>query len=104
MNHEYEGECLPYDANRVLKPVRIGRNVWIGMNVVVIPGVTIGDGSIIGMGTVVARDVPPLAIVGSAPQRVLKERDEEHYRALDAAESYGGMSGYLRRGSVDRLR
>lgn len=94
MNHDYEGECLPYDASRVLKPVHVGRNVWIGMNVVIIPGVTIGDGAIIGMGTVVSRDVPPLAIVGSAPQRILKMRDESHYRALDEAESYGGMSGY----------
>ena len=102
MNHDYEGECLPYDATRVLKPVHIGRNVWIGMNVVVTPGVTIGEGAIIGMGTAVAKDVPPLAIVGSAPQRILKMRDESHYRALDAAGRYGGMSGHSR--GVDGAR
>jgi len=97
MNHDYAGECLPYDHNHVPKPVRIDRNVWIGMNVVVTPGVTIGEGAIVGMGAVVAKDVEPLAIVGSAPQRVLKHRDPEHYAALEAAGRYGGMSGYPRR-------
>lgn len=94
MNHDYEGECLPYDAGKMLKPVRIGKNVWIGMNVVIAPGVTIGEGAIIGMGAVVARDVAPLAVVGSAPQRELKQRDPEHYRRLENAGRYGGMSGY----------
>ncbi len=101
MNHQYEGEYLPYDARKVLKPVRIGRNVWIGMNVTIAPGVTIGDGAVIGMGTVVARDVPPLAVIGSAPQRVLKTRAEDHYRKLDEARRYSGMSGYPWRGRDD---
>ncbi len=94
MNHQYEGEYLPYDAQKVLKPVEIGRNVWIGMNVTITPGVTIGDGAIIGMGTVVAKDVPPLAIVGSAPQQIIKTRDKTHYQTLDSAAKYGGMSGH----------
>ncbi len=101
MNHQYEGECLPYDASKVLKPVRIGRNVWIGMSVIIIPGVTIGDGAVIGMGTVVTSDVPPLTVVGGAPQRVLKVRSEAHYRKLEQERRYGGMSGYLWRGGVD---
>jgi acetyltransferase-like isoleucine patch superfamily enzyme len=94
MNHNYSGKSLPYDSDSTLKHVKIGRNVWIGMNVLIVPGVEIGDGAIIGMGTVVAHDVPPLSIIGSAPQRVLKERDAEHYRRLDQAEQYAGMSGY----------
>lgn len=94
VNHNYIGDQLPYDATRILKPVHIGRNVWIGMNVSIVPGVTIGDGAIIGMGTTVAQDVPPLAIVGSAPQRVLKMRDKHHYENLDEASRYGGMAGY----------
>ena len=48
MNHDYEGERLPYDEKKVLKSVEIGRNVWIGMNVCIVPGVTIGEGAIIG--------------------------------------------------------
>lgn len=94
LNHNYMGACLPYDWETVRKPVHIERNVWIGINVIVVPGVTIGEGAIVGMGTVVSRDVQPFEVVGSAPPRVLKSRDPEHYRAVDAAGHYGGMSGY----------
>ena len=94
MNHDYNGGCLPYDAGKILKPVTIGNNVWIGMNVIITPGVTVGDGAIIGMGSVIAKDVPPLTIVGSAPQRSLKMRDKAHYEKLESEQRYGGMSGY----------
>jgi acetyltransferase-like isoleucine patch superfamily enzyme len=94
MNHNYVGKCLPYDETMVYKPVHIKRNVWIGMNVTIAPGVTIGEGAIIGIGSVVARDVPPMSIVGSAPLRELKTRDIEHYQILETKRSYGGMSGY----------
>ena len=94
MNHNYQGSVLPYDESKILKPVRIKRNVWIGMNVVIIPGITIGEGAIIGMGTVVSRDVPPLSIIGSPPVRELKIRNEEHYHQLEQNRKYGGMGGH----------
>lgn len=97
INHNYEGDALPYDHTLVRKPVVIGKNVWIGVNVVIIPGVTIGEGAIIGAGTVVSRDVPPLAIVGSQPPRIIKFRDEDHYFDLERRRRYGGVSGYLYR-------
>jgi maltose O-acetyltransferase len=94
MNHDYEGERLPYDEKKVLKSVEIGRNVWIGMNVSIVPGVIIGDGAIIGMGAVVAQNVPPLAVIGSQPTRMLKARNVEHYDTLEREAAYSGMSGY----------
>jgi acetyltransferase-like isoleucine patch superfamily enzyme len=94
MNHQYEGELLPYDHQKILKPVTIGENVWIGMNVSIVPGVSIGDGAIIGLGTLVSQDVPRLAIVGSAPMRIIKQRDEEHYNARVQQKAHGGMSGH----------
>lgn len=94
MNHEYEGNRLPYDERRVLKPVEIGRNVWIGMNVSIVPGITIGDGAIVGMGSVVNQDVPPLTVIGNQPVRLLKERDSAHYEKLDQDGAYSGVSGY----------
>jgi maltose O-acetyltransferase len=101
INHNYEGMALPYDRTVVRKPVVIERNVWIGINVTIVPGVTIGEGAIIGAGTVVSKDVPSLAIVGSAPPRILKYRDEEHYRRLNQAGKYGGVSGQLYLGRKD---
>lgn len=94
MNHQYQGSRLPYDEQKVYKPVDIGKNVWIGMNVSIVPGITIGDGAIIGMGTVVSQDVPPLAIVGNPPQRILKHRIRDHYEALNRSGAHSGVSGY----------
>ena len=93
VNHQYEGERLPYDESLRYKPVIIERNVWIGMNVCITPGVTIGEGAIIGMGTVVTRDVPAFSIVGNQPYRILKQRDPDHYAATDARAAYGGVNG-----------
>lgn len=55
-------------------PIRIGRDVWIGANAVVLAGVTVGDGAVIGAGAVVRGDVPPGAVVGGVPARVIKMR------------------------------
>jgi maltose O-acetyltransferase len=92
-SHDYQGACLPYDDVYQLKAVNIGRNVWIGTNVVIIPGVTVGDGAIVGAGAVVSKSVPPLAIIGNQPTRILKYRDRLHYEQLEQAKSYGGVSG-----------
>lgn len=58
------------------RPVVIGNDVWIGDRVVILPGVTVGDGSILAAGAVVAKDVPPYAIVGGVPARVIRMRKD----------------------------
>jgi hypothetical protein len=58
------------------KPVRVGNNVWIGYGACILRGVTVGDGAVIGTNAVVTKDVPPNAIVGGVPARVLRMRDE----------------------------
>lgn len=50
----------------------IGNAVWIGANVVISPGVTVGDNSIIGANSVVTKDVPPYAIVGGVPAKIIR--------------------------------
>lgn len=58
-------------------PVYIGDNVWLGANVIVMDGVSIGEGAICAAGAVVTKDVPPYAIVGGVPAKVIKYRFEK---------------------------
>ena len=55
----------------------IGNDVWIGYEAVIMAGVTIGDGAIIGSRAVVTRDVPPYAIVGGVPAKLIRYRFTE---------------------------
>ena len=52
-------------------PVTIGKEVMIGANVTILPGVTIGDGATISACSLVNADVPPGALVGGVPARIL---------------------------------
>ena len=40
-------------------------------------GVRIGDGAIVAMGSIVTKDVPPYAIVGGVPAKVIRYRYSE---------------------------
>lgn len=57
--------------------ITIGNDVWIGTQSVILTGVTIGDGAIIAANSVVSSDVPPYAIVGGTPAKVIKYRFSE---------------------------
>lgn len=58
------------------KETHIGNDVWIGNGVTVIQGVTVGDGAVIAAGAVVTKDVPPYAIVGGIPAKIIRYRFE----------------------------
>ncbi|MGA2954108.1 MAG: CatB-related O-acetyltransferase [Thermodesulfobacteriota bacterium] len=57
------------------KKLIIGNDVYIGLDVTVLPTVTsIGDGAVIAAGSVVIKDVPPFAVVGGNPAKLIKFR------------------------------
>lgn len=57
--------------------VKIGNDVWIGYGAMIPNNVCIGDGAIVAAGAVVTKDVPPYAIVGGVPAKVIKYRFSE---------------------------
>ncbi|HST93718.1 MAG TPA: CatB-related O-acetyltransferase [Microvirga sp.] len=100
-NHRIDwGTTYPFSALRDLWPsaprtedyhssrgdVTIGHDVWLGSGAIVLSGVTIGHGAVVAAHAVVTKDVPPYAIVGGNPAKVIRYRfDEATIAALLAA-------------------
>lgn len=55
-------------------PIMVEDDVWIGFNSLILSGVTIHKGAIVAAGSVVTKDIPPYAIVGGNPAKVIKFR------------------------------
>ena len=62
----------PYKARP--PEITIGNDVWIGAEAVLKGGITIGDGAVIASRAMVTKDVPPYAIVGGVPAKVIRHR------------------------------
>ncbi len=65
---------IKQDKSLPFKRTIIGNDVWIGYGAKIIGGVKIGDGACIGAGALVTKDVPPYAIVGGVPAKIIKYR------------------------------
>jgi len=59
------------------EPIEIGHDCWIGQRAFIVGGVKIGTGAVVLAGAVVTKDVPPYAVVGGVPARILKYRYDE---------------------------
>lgn len=56
--------------------------VFIGPRAIILPGVKIGKGAVVAAGAVVTKDVPPYAVVGGVPAKIIGERKNKnlHYK------------------------
>lgn len=55
-------------------PIVIEDDVWICDHSIILSGVHIGKGAVVAAGAVVTKDVPPYAVVGGNPAKVIKYR------------------------------
>ncbi|WP_273729205.1 hypothetical protein [Brucella gallinifaecis] len=65
----------------------VQHDAWIGGGVLLRPGITIGYGAVVAAGSVVVKDIPPFAIVGGNPARLIRYRFDEDtiQRIMDVA-------------------
>ncbi len=74
-DHVYADIHVPIKDQGIVKtPVRIGPDVWVGTKVTVLRGVTVGHGAVLAANSVINRDIPPMAIAGGVPAKVIKDR------------------------------
>lgn len=88
-SHDYDnGDSIPYGLNVCEKKVVIDNFVWLGSDVIISGNVHIGEGAIVAIGSVVVMDVPPYAIVGGNPAKIIKYRDIDHFEKLKAEKRF----------------
>lgn len=64
---------MPYTKGTI----EIGNDVWIGTSAVILSGVKIGHGAVVAAGSLVTKNIPPYAIVGGNPAKIIKYRFNE---------------------------
>ena len=73
---QYAEEYRFYDKEREIA-FKVGNDCWIGHEVCFVGGVEVGDGAVVLTRAMVTKDVPPYAIVGGVPAKVIGYRYDE---------------------------
>jgi len=82
-DHATDGKYDGFISNPQDETLEIGHDVWIGGNVTVLPSIKIKHGAVLATQSVVTKDVPPYAIVGGNPAKIIRYRfDQDTIDAL----------------------
>ena len=76
LHHDYNSD----DFRGAGAPVVLGSYSWICSRAIILPGVNIGRGAIVASGAVVTKDVPPYAIVGGVPAKIISYSEKKDYQ------------------------
>ncbi|ENV51958.1 Chloramphenicol acetyltransferase [Acinetobacter junii CIP 107470 = MTCC 11364] len=70
---------FPFDIRSFLPAgdTIIADGCWIGSRAMIMQGVKLGEGAVVATGAIVTQDVPPYAIVGGVPAKIIKYRFSE---------------------------
>ena len=84
LNHDYASVCqgavsfLPPNLRHSRAPrkgsIILQNDVWVGHGATIMAGVTLHNGCVVAADAVVTKDVPPYAIVGGNPAKILRYR------------------------------
>lgn len=83
--------------------ITIENDVWIGQGGIILSGVHVGQGSVIAAGAVVTKDVPPYAIVGGVPAKVIKYRFSQEIINKLLKVDYSKLTGEMVKEHIDDL-
>ncbi|MEO6822978.1 MAG: acyltransferase [Candidatus Nanopelagicales bacterium] len=101
-DHVFSDVTVPIKDQGIIKsPVRIGPDVWVGTKATVLRGAMIGHGAVLAAHTVVRGEIPPLAVVGGIPGRVLKDRSEAYEAAAATRAALRDIADKTARAAAD---
>ena len=74
----FKVKCMEEQCEGISKgDIIVDDDVWFGYRSTIMSGVHIGQGGVIAAGAVVTNDIPPYAIAGGVPAKVIKYRFSE---------------------------
>ena len=78
-------------------------DVWIGAGSTILSGVKIEQGAVVGAGALVTKNVPPYAIVGGVPAKVIKRRFDEKMIEKLLQIDFGAITQEMIANHIDEL-
>lgn len=101
--YPYKARLLGQEESFAKGGIKVEDDVWLGYEATVLSGVTIGRGAVIAAGAVVAKDIPPYAVAGGVPARVIKYRFEPEVIDFLMTLDYSKLTDEMVKEHIDEL-